>query len=404
MNVEIFPSKTKIVLVDDDSALLSIFNESEFLANYEILGFQDGHEALRQLTDVSPDLIILDYYLPRINGVELCKAIRQKEHFHEKPIIFLTSNEKTDETIHALRAGAVDYLIKPINLEELSIRIRTHLNLYFSRKKIKNFAQNMEDLANERAKQLIHADRLATLGTLSASLTHEIKNPATFISGNIQTFEKFWNVLRELTQRHKESADNKEQLDFILKEMPGLISGMQDGIVRIRKVIDSLKSFSRKESGPRVEFNLPDSIDNALMLCQKRLKDNVAIEKELPEKNILVKGDPQQIEQVFVNLITNAADAMEGQKEATLKIQFFSNSDHAIVKMEDSGPVVAPELLDKIWEPFFTTKPKGKGTGLGIPISRTIIENHGGQIEVERKKEGGLIFTINFPFNQRSDL
>jgi len=390
--------KPKIVMVDDDVTLPEIVGSSELMSGYEMVAIHSGLEALQKIEEgLSADMFILDYNMPEMNGIELCRKIKQTKIGNDVPIIFLTGSTDTREIVDAFKAGAVDYLIKPIVMEELSVRVKTHLGLYFAKKKIEEFARDMEKLAEERARQLVHADRLATIGTLSAGLAHEIKNPTTFISGNVQTLEKFWAVLSKAMEEKGCNCGDDERLKFIYEEMPSLIAGIKDGVVRIRKVVDSLKAFSRKETTEKIPFSIADRIETALTLCHKALKNRVLVEKRLPEKELIVKGDPQQIEQVLINLFINAADAMEGMKDARLLIDVSNSDDSVFIIVEDNGPGLEDDKLEKIWEPFFTTKPAGKGTGLGLPICRSIIEGHGGIIDVERAGNGGLRFKIELP-------
>ncbi|MEA3347375.1 MAG: response regulator, partial [Candidatus Auribacterota bacterium] len=379
------------------------FEESGLMKDYEIISLHSGYDALENIQKLPIDLILIDYNMPEINGTELCRAIKEIDLFHDVPIVFLTIIEESEEIIKAFSAGVVDYLIKPINLDELSIRIKTHLSLYFARKKFQLLAENMEQLAEQRAKQLVHADRLATLGTLSAGLAHEIKNPATFISGNIQTFEKFWPVLEELIHQDRALSNNTEQLDFIAEEMPGLIDGMKDGVARIRKIVDNLRTFSRKETSEKVDFSVQERIEVSMTICSKLLKDHVLVEKVIPEEDLIMKGDPQQIEQVLINLFTNAADVLKGTGGAKLIIEVKKEQDKALILIDDNGPGIEDEKFKMIWDPFFTTKPAGKGTGLGLPICRTIIENHNGNITAEKKDTPGLLFRIELPLIKKGE-
>jgi len=390
--------KSKILIVDDDLVLPNIIRESHLMSAYEIISVQDGNKALEILNFEQPELFLLDYNMPVMTGVELCKQLKSYDQYKEIPVIFLTGVKETRGIVEAFQVGAVDYIIKPVVLEELALRAKTHIGFYRAKNKLEEFAMNMEKLAEERAKQLMHADRLATLGTLSAGLAHEIKNPATFISGNIQTMERFWEVLKDIIPFALDKfEDKKVQLQFIHAEVPGLLTGIKDGVSRIRKVVDSLKAFSRKGTHEKEPFAVADRIINSLMLCKKLLKDNVVVKKTIPEEELIVKGDPQQIEQVLVNLFVNANDAMEGRSDSCLAIAVEKNDSNVDIYIDDNGPGISQDKLTKIWEPFFTTKPAGKGTGLGLPLCRTMIERNGGRLGVENRKTGGVRFRISLP-------
>ena len=390
--------KPKVLIVDDDVVLPGIIQASELMSGYAIASVTCAHEALKTAEETDFDLFLLDYSMPEMSGLELCQRFKSMKACKDIPVIFLTATREINVMVEAFKAGAVDYIVKPVIMEELAARVKTHVDFYRTRKKMEAFALQMEQLAEERAKQLMHADRLATIGTLSAGLAHEIKNPATFISGNIQTLERFWPIIKEVLLGSLDRyEDKKVQIQFISSEFPNILNGAKDGVARIRKVVDSLKAFSHKGSQEKKPFVVQESIATALLLCRKMLQSHVAVRKELLEEDVYVLGDPQQIEQVLVNLFVNASDAMEEQKDALLMIQMEKDDTHVRILVKDNGPGIPEEYLDKIWEPFFTTKPAGKGTGLGLPLCRSMIEGHQGTLEAERPPEGGFCFKITLP-------
>ncbi|VAW19255.1 hypothetical protein MNBD_BACTEROID05-104, partial [hydrothermal vent metagenome] len=201
-----------------------------------------------------------------------------------------------------------------------------------------------------------------------------------------------------------EKADsNAEKLSFIVEEMSAVVGGIKTGVKRIVKVVDSLKAFSRKESAEKIPFNLLDSLETALVLCKRVMNNNVVVDKKILESSFCVLGDSQQIEQVLINLFVNATDAMEGQKDAKITIDIRDVNGAITMRVYDNGPGISQETLEKLWEPFFTTKEAGKGTGLGLPIVRSIIEGHNGQIDVQNRAEGGLEFIIQLPAYANGD-
>ena len=395
--------KSKILIVDDDIVLPSLIKESELMSSYHITSIHDGMQVLDVIKEDKPDLFLLDYDMPKITGIEICEKLKTFDEYKDIPVIFLTGMTDIKNTIEAFKVGAVDYIIKPVVMEELALRVKTQVGFYKAKKKIEEFAFHMEKLAEERAKQLMHADRLITLGTLSAGLAHEINNPATFISGNTQTMEKFWDVLKDIIpEAIKNNADKKDKLSFIQEEMPSLLLGIKDGVTRIRKVVSSLKAFSRKDNQENKPFVISERIDTALMLCQKMIKENVIIEKNILEEEVLVLGDAQQIEQVLINLLVNANDAMEIKKDAHIWITVEKDKDknNVNIYVKDDGPKISDSQFSKIWDPFFTTKPAGKGTGLGLPLCRSMIERHQGELKAERCDGNGLQFKISLPIYQ----
>jgi CheY-like chemotaxis protein len=228
-------------------------------------------------------------------------------------------------------------------------------------------------------------------------VAHEINNPTTFIRGNLQTLGKFWDLVEPLVaEAIEKNADRK--LRFVREEMPQLLRDMTAGTERISKIVSGLRSFSHQgASHTRVETSLSECVQGALDLVHNRIKNTVRVEKELPELPPL-QGDPQKLTQVFVNLVVNAADAMEGRADAAIRITGRADEHTVVVEVADNGPGIPPPIRAKIFDPFFTTKSVGKGTGLGLSIILGIIQEHGGRIAVGEGREGsGAVFRIVLP-------
>lgn len=392
--------KQKIMIVDDDKVSLKLLENYLDNSGYECIVYSDSVKARDRLGDMpAPNLFLLDLFMPEVTGIDLCKKIKSDKKFKDIPVIFLTSESKTSQKIVAFDSGAVDYITKPIDLKEVAIRIGTHLELYRAHKKLEEYAYNMEKLAEERAKQLVHADRLATIGTLAAGMGHEINNPTTFISGNVQTMERFWGIIKPLLEKMDiTDPDEKSKLEFVKKEMPDLLYGIKDGVSRIKRIVDSLKVFSRKETSNKQPVRIEDCIENSLVLCRKLLKDNMKVDVQVKSPGLMILADMQKIEQVLINIMINAAHATEKIKNAGLFITVYKNNNGmATINLTDNGPGIPEHYIEKIWDPFFTTKEAGKGTGLGLPIAREIIESHNGAINAFNRKEGGANFEIILP-------
>ena len=272
-----------------------------------------------------------------------------------------------------------------------------HETLSNANQELKKFASEMESLARERAEQLIHAERLSALGILTAGIAHEINNPTSFISGNAQTLQMFWPVLEKLIKTCTEDNPDFNRLMFICEEVPKSLEEIISGTQRIRTIVNGLKSFARQDAPEKIQCDIHEIIEDALILCHNLLKYNVRIQKEFSENIPKLISDPQKLEQVFVNLFSNAADAMANTKEGLLIIRTENHKTHISIHILDNGTGLSEEAQKKIFTPFFTTKPVGKGTGLGMSISHGIIESHGGSITAHNREEGGAVFTISLP-------
>ena len=269
-------------------------------------------------------------------------------------------------------------------------------------KELNKYASQMEQLAEERSKQLIHADRMVTIGTLSAGVAHEINNPLGFVTNNLQIFKKLWNeaIRASLEKTNRENEDKK--ITFALTEMPRMLKSMEEGTTRIINIVRSLGKFSRISKHAVEPSNIREVIEAAVNFCKLDLtvkhkyKVKLDLSDDIPNINI----SRQEIEQVLINLITNSCHAMEGipdRKDLTLNISASHIRKNVVIELTDNGNGMDDKTIEKIFNPFFTTKEIGKGTGLGLSVCRGIIEQHSGTITVTSKLGAGTTFTIKLP-------
>jgi signal transduction histidine kinase len=252
-------------------------------------------------------------------------------------------------------------------------------------------------MVQERTRQLIHADRLASLGTLSAGIAHEINNPTTFITGNLQTLEQFWKKLVLYLEQSARQDPLDPKLQYILDEFPSMIRSIRNGADRINNIVSGLKMFARKDTTIKEWIDFNNVLQEALSLTHNRLKYNIEVAVEIDEKLPNLWANEQQMVQVMVNLLVNAADAI-GDKAGRIQVSARSAGPGRVeIEVDDSGAGMPPEIAGKIFDPFFTTKPVGEGTGLGLSITHGIIQDHQGSIQVDSRVNQGTTFTISLP-------
>ncbi|NES67618.1 MAG: HAMP domain-containing histidine kinase [Okeania sp. SIO2D1] len=283
--------------------------------------------------------------------------------------------------------------------------------------------QALKDL-QEAQLQLVQNEKMVTLGNLVAGIAHEINNPVGFIGGNIKVAVEHLQDLLDGLSLYKKYASIPDEiieeieqldLDFVASDFPKLIASMQAGHDRICNISTSLRTFSRTDTNAKTEFNLHDGIDSTLLILKYRLKANEkrpAIEVVKNYGNIpLVKCYAGQINQVFMNLLANAIDALDEsnagktfqeieKKPNRITIETkLSNSDHnVIVRISDNGVGMPEEVKAKIFQQGYTTKGVGKGTGLGMAIAQSIVEEkHGGAISCHSELGKGTEFIIELP-------
>ncbi|HNX90695.1 MAG TPA: response regulator [Candidatus Omnitrophota bacterium] len=387
-------SQSKVLVIDDDQSTLDILK-----FNLEKMGYacviSDKPKLTMDLAQkFDPDLFILDLIMPEISGIQLCHDIKANPLFKDRPVIFLTAAEQESDKLQAFESGAVDYIQKPFKVGELKVRIKNQLELYRNTKKLSELCNDMERLAEQRAKQLFHADRLATIGILAAGVAHEINNTTAFINGNVCTFDTFWKTIEPcLMANAGKDKEQDERLKFIINETPKLIECMKEGVKRISRIVEVLRAFYRKEEVAKIPFNLKKCIDMSLQMCGKMIRDR-QITVKTEAKDTYVIGSAQQMEQVIVNLVVNGIDAMEKSQDPSLTVKLYSENNQAHVEVIDTGTGIPDDIIKKIWDPFFTTKETGKGTGLGLAIARSIVNDHGGEITVANCHGGGAKFKI----------
>ncbi len=267
-------------------------------------------------------------------------------------------------------------------------------------------------------KQLVQSEKMASLGQLAAGVAHEINNPTGFVTTNLHTMKEYICVYNTLYKHNEELysyiKDNiketqilkfiedieiikkEEDFKFILEDTTDLLEESIDGVVRIKDIVTGLRNFARPKSKITSPGNINNGIKDALRLTINELKYTCTIEQNLG-KLVDVPCRLDQITQVFVNLLVNAAHAIKDQ--GFIKLTTWQEDEFIFASVEDNGEGIKPENIEKLFDPFFTTKEVGKGTGLGLSISYGIIEEHGGSIDVRSKVGEGTCFTLKFPIN-----
>ncbi len=260
-----------------------------------------------------------------------------------------------------------------------------------------------EDLKTTQ-QQLVHSEKMASLGRLVAGVAHELNNPISFVYGNAVALKRYAERLTrylgaihgEMPREAREALRGELRIDRLLDDLPSLIDGTVEGAERTRDIVDALKRFSATDRDERRAFDLVEVIERAVQWVCKAADDQFAVKLSLPP-SVEVMGSPGQVQQVVMNLVQNAADATENARERRLDISGQIEDAEAVIEFRDSGPGIPTANLDKLFDPFFTTKPVGRGTGLGLAISYGIVERHGGTLKAGNHPQGGALFSLRLP-------
>jgi PAS domain S-box-containing protein len=265
-------------------------------------------------------------------------------------------------------------------------------------------SKEAEELAALQQRKLIQADKMATLGILVSGIAHEINNPNNYIILNAQTLADIWKdiapVLDLYTNEHEDYAVSGIAYIEVSEEIPGMLKGIADGALRIKNIVQSLKDFSRMEPDDmNQKVDVAKVLDAAQIIVSNMIKKctesfSVEIESNLP----LIRGNFQRVEQVLLNLLTNACQAVEKTKgSVSVRVQYERNRNEIIVRVIDNGSGIKSPDMKRIFDPFFTTKREIGGTGLGLAVSYSIIKDHGGELKIDSKEGLGTIAIMTLP-------
>ncbi len=261
--------------------------------------------------------------------------------------------------------------------------------------------------------QLVHSEKMASLGQLTAGIAHEINNPINFISSGMVSLKMSIESLREIADEYSRLEDGEDpkevieavkelkeehEYDEIIDELDDLINDVNYGVTRTIEIVKGLRVFSRLDEEEAKNANINENVDATLTLLRNKTKDKIAITKHYDESMKDIECYPGQLNQVFMNILNNAVQAMpDDKKDAEITIYTEESQDDVVIRIKDNGVGIPDEIKNRIWEPFFTTKEVGVGTGLGMSITFGIIEKHGGKIELTSELGQGTEFAITLP-------
>jgi len=337
----------------------------------------NGNDCLSILEKKSMDVVVLDVKMPGMNGIEVLRIITDK--YPKTEVILLTGQATASDGVEGIKSGAFDYLMKPIELEHLFNKI---LQAYEKIQRL-DAEQKEAQYRKQMEQQMIVTERLASLGTLSAGVAHEINNPLAIIRESAG-----W--MRQLIAKD-ELKDIPRHGDFVKA-----LDKVEKSVERASRITHKLLGFVGKSESAVAEVNLPELAEEAIQLITHEAQNrDIIIARQMETSLDNIWSDAHQIRQVLLNLLTNAIHAVNSKGTITIAIE--DAGDCQMITVNDTGQGIPRENLDKIFEPFFSTKSPGQGTGLGLFVSRGIVEKLGGTLEVSSKIGQGTSLSIRLP-------
>jgi signal transduction histidine kinase len=259
---------------------------------------------------------------------------------------------------------------------------------------------------DEATQRLMQSEKLASLGELAAGVAHEINNPVGYVSSNLHTLQKYLGIFDrvldapEVNTSEMAALKQKHKYALIRDEVHTLMNETLEGLTRVKTIIQDLKDYARTNAtGYYVAADIHNGLKSTLNIARNQLKNRADVRMSLGNLP-MIECSPSQIDQVFLNIIVNAAQAMPEGKQGLIQIKTNCDKEQAWIDIEDNGPGMTPAVLAKIFDPFFTTKAPGKGTGLGLSVSFSIIQQHGGTLSATSTVGVGTTFRITLPIKR----
>jgi two-component system NtrC family sensor kinase len=404
----------KVLIAEDDRVSRRLLQGLLEKWGYEVVAAADGAEGWLRFQEGDFPLVITDWMMGEVDGLELIRRIRASQRPGYVYAILLTSLSQKKDVVQGMAAGADDFVTKPFDLEELRARLQAGERVIRLERTL--IEQNRQ--LRETQAALIQSQNLASVSQLAAGMAHEINNPLGFVINNLAVLRRdtlsllsvldVYRGARDLLARAEpalaaEAARIEEEieLDYVSTNLPRLLDSSTEGLRRVSEIVNNLRDFARLDEAEFKEDDLNAGLVSTLKVLSSEVETReIDLERDLGPIPAIYCC-PAKIDQLFLNLVLNAVQACEPGGKVGVKTWLEPGPDpdggNVLVEVRDSGHGIAPEHLPHIFEPFFTTKAVGLGKGLGLSVSYGIVRDHGGAIEVESAPGRGSVFRARLP-------
>lgn len=412
--------RAKILVVDDElgprEALKMILKDE-----FDLCFATNGKEAVEQVKSLSPDLVVMDMKMPIMDGMQALRLM--KEHNPTLPVIMVTGYGTIEKAVEAIKIGAFDYITKPFDAFALLEKVKRALEEagedLESQKMLRQIQETSNKLAEQQQflqKQIVQLSKLSTIGMLAQGIAHNLSSPLLIILGRAELMKDKLLELRSkiLSLSGKQSPSARAEILSLLQEYDQSLKDTDIIIENVAKVSDIIKNVLQKGRHEHMDYyqplNLTTILREELRFLEADLffKHNVERVYDLQEDLPPVHGIYTDFSQTFLNLIQNAIDAMRETERRVLTVLCRQEGEFIEVKIRDTGCGIPPENMDKIFDPYFTTKkgdPQGDGpigTGLGLHMVKMLMEPYRAKIEVQ-SRPGDTCFTLRIPWKNEPE-
>lgn len=418
-----YSGKGRLLVVDDSATYREYLVQQLSKEGHTVVGADGADHARQCLAQNAFDVILVDLMMPEVDGIELCRELDLARISQRNPfaILMLTAHEGKGEMTRGLEAGADDFVGKSSEPAVLRARIRALLRRKYFQEENLRISRELKDrelettraqaeratalakaslveeleAANHRLRktqvQLIHSEKMASLGQLVAGIAHELNNPLAFVSNTVHNVREWLKTLESESQGLLSESSLRRW-----EKTNQRMGSVAEGLDRMGELILKLRTFSRLDEGEFKVVDVHQGLESVLVLVRHRMKPPVHLVRAYCDE-MIVGCFPGQLNQVFLNLLSNALDAIDGAGTITVATHF--EAQHGVITVSDTGSGVSPDNCSRVFDPFFTTKPVGQGMGLGLAISYSIVKAHRGRIELHSSPDQGASFAVWIPLD-----
>jgi len=392
---------SKVLVVDDTPANLDLLSQILEYDDYEVSFATNGKQALEIASINKPDLILLDIMMPEMDGIETCRRLKSLASVKEIPVVFITAKTDRKDVAEGFSVGGVDYICKPVQKEEVSARVECHLKLQALVKarddlinQLCEYTKKIETKVEEQNKQLQQNEKLAAIGAMVGEFTHEISTPVgiaiTALSHNL-------DALNNVKKQYDEDALGEEAFSYFLENSLETSDIASRNLKRMIALVKSFKSTTVNQCNDVCQsFYLEECLSDVVASLQPRLKHcphSLTLECK---KDILINSYPGTFAQIVINFVNNSLlHAFKPNEEGAMLLKADTSGDNLVIRFTDNGCGISEDLQEKIFEKFYTTKLGQEGSGLGLHIVRSLVqEKLHGTVVCQSKEGEGCVFEI----------